>query len=283
MTPYCPSRYKKQTRNLRFSSEPWSRVRHLQRLFSRRSGSDIDAAPGSTRSGQCTRSCLRSPSRNPHPSCRLCRTRRGRGVPLRNGCRTWYQQHSTGQVRRRSRTDAPAQAVAEARHRRLEDRLRTLGPRSGHLRPPDESRGRRQLPRRGLGVDGMYGKQQPEGRPPLRPGPAGPRIDTVLRVAPSAALGIQGGIHGCNGSTAEKPCPGRRAERHGGDAPVFRAEGRTAGEHGENRRAASIAWGGSPPGRRFRKTPWSIARRMRHPDAGEIIALFDAASSRQTA
>ena len=31
------------------------------------------------------------------------------------------------------------------------------------------------------------------------------------------------------------------------------------------------------------KTPWSIARRMRHPDAGEIIALFDAASSRQTA
>ena len=68
-----------------------------------------------------------------------------------------------------------------------------------------------------------------------------------------------------------------------GRRPCFRAEGRTAGEHGENRRAASIAWDGSPPGRRFRKTPWSIARRMRHPDAGEIIALFDAASSRQTA
>ena len=31
------------------------------------------------------------------------------------------------------------------------------------------------------------------------------------------------------------------------------------------------------------KTPWSIARRMRHPDASQIIALFDAARSRERA
>ena len=68
-----------------------------------------------------------------------------------------------------------------------------------------------------------------------------------------------------------------------GETPLFFALKAGPRANMENRRAASIAWGGSPPGRRFQKTPWSIARRMRHPDAGEIIALFDAASSRQTA
>ena len=31
------------------------------------------------------------------------------------------------------------------------------------------------------------------------------------------------------------------------------------------------------------RTPWSIARRMRRPDASQIISLFDAASSRGAA
>ena len=219
---------------------------------------------------------MRSTSRNPSSSCRPCRARSRREVSLRNGCRTGYQQHSPGQVRRQSRADPSARAVAGARRRRFEDRLRTLGTRSGGLRTPVEPRGRRQLPRRGLGVDGMHGEQQPEGRSRLRPGPAGqgrPNRHGAAR-RPGAALCRQGGIHRCYGSTAEKPCPGRLPERQGGDSPVLRAEGRPPGGHDGNRRTAAVARGGSAPGRRFRKNTLEYrpphAAPGRGPDHGAV-------------
>ena len=132
-------------------------------------------------------------------------------------------------------------------------------------------------------MDGMYGKQQPEGRPPLRPGPAGPRIDTVLRVAQALHYASKAGFTGVMEVLLKNHAP-VDARSDMGETPLFFAL--KAGPRTNMVRTVELLLShGADPHREddSGKTPWSIARRMRHPDAGEIIALFDAASSRQTA
>lgn len=111
----------------------------------------------------------------------------------------------------------------------------------------------------------------------------GARIDTVLRGAGALHYAAKAGFTGVMEVLLRNHAPvDARSDR--GETPLFYAL--KAGPRADMVKTVELLLShGADPHREddSGRTPWSIARRMRRPDASQIISLFDAASSRGAA